>query len=102
VKKKEHNKHRGHHKHDDKDKSSKKQHGKGQQTEMDTTLESASLLAIPSTSTHPIWSTFGIILVSLTCVVGFIVSLYIFNRLKKRHCDYEEVSELDADRLLYV
>jgi len=103
-KEKEHKKHRGHHKHDDKDKSSKKQHGKGQQTEMDTTLESASLLAIPSTSTHslPIWSTFGIILVSLTCVVGFIVSLYIFNRLKKRHCDYEEVSELDADRLLYV
>jgi len=41
-------------------------------------------------------------LVGLTCVVAFVVGMYGFKRLKKRHYDYEAVKELDCDRLLYV
>jgi len=70
----------------------------------DVTLTSESLAAIPITATHSltIWSSLGLILISLTCLVALVVTTYLFKRLKKRHCDYEEVDELDTDRLLYV
>jgi len=50
---------------------------------------------------RPLYS-FGIFMIVLTGVVSIIVSTYVFKRLKKRHCDYEEVSELNVDRLLYI
>jgi len=50
---------------------------------------------------RPVYS-FGIVLMLLSGVVGIIVSTYAYKRLTKRHCDYEEVSELDVDRLLYI
>jgi len=53
-------------------------------------------------STSSGWSTFMIIVIMLTCLGGLVMGSYVFKRIKKRNCDYEEVGELDSDRLLFI
>jgi len=88
--------HHGKDKKHEKEKSPKDDKDKSQES----TYQSTTLSAVPLTI--PIWSTFGLMLVGLTCVVVFVVGMHGFKRLKTRHYDYEEVRELDCDRLLYV
>jgi len=89
---------------DDRHHGKDKKHEKSPKDDKDKSQESAyqstTLSAVPLTI--PIWSTFGLMLVALTFVVVFVVGMYGFKRLKTRHYDYEEVRELDCDRLLYV
>jgi len=53
-------------------------------------------------STSSGWSTFMILVIMLTCLGVLLMGSYTFKRIKKRHCDYEEVGELDSDRLLFI
>jgi len=89
---------------DDDDKSSKKGHRKPHEDQdfADEQSLAAFSTSVPSTAQSTKWSGIVLSLVVLTCLVVVVASGYMIKKLKKRHCDYQPVEELDIDRLLFV
>jgi len=71
-----------------------------QQLEEQTAAAFSESFAPTTTTTN--WSGFIITLIVLTVLVMMFAGGYMFKKLKKRHCDYQPVEEMDIDRLLYV